>query len=240
MSGSSLAPYVHRAHSAASEEDLLRVIHDALNDPTVYVFGELVDLPRVCALEASHPHVHRIVSAFAFGSIADIPDLFHSLSPFQQLKLRQLTIVSMAFTQKALPYGRLLDVLGLVQVRELEDTIIDAISRGVFKAKIDQKAKCLLIDEAMGRDIRDGEDLEQLIGIVGAWRGRAREVTRALDDETEYAHQRRQQDISHSLHVQRKIQDGLTMIAISEAAAQVGGVEQERVETSKKRMRDYR
>lgn len=240
MRGDTLGPYVTRVHCAVNGEEVLQTLHDALNDPNIYVFGELMDLERVCSLEATHPHVFRILCAFAFGTIADIADLFDTLSPFQQLKLRQLTIVSLSFSQKVLAYDHLLRELRISNVRELEDIIIDGISRGVFRGKMDQKAKSLLIDETIGRDIKNEEDLDKLIGIMGAWRQRAGEVVHSLHEETEFAHQKRLTDLSHSMEVKKKIQDGLNMIAISEAAAEVRGGEERYVETSKKRSREYR
>ena len=240
MRGENLLPYISRVRHADTEEAVLCALNDALEDSNVYVFGELMDLERVCSLEGTQQNVYRIMCAFAFGTISEIEDLFETLSPFQKLKLRQLTIVSLSFSRKVLFYDDLLRELRLSSVRDLEDAVIDAISRGVLKAKMDQKAKSLLIDEAIGRDIKSREDLDKLISIIGAWRQRTGEVICTLQKETEYAHQQRLVDISHTMEFKKKMQDGLNLIAISAAAAEVGGGEERFVETGKKRMREYR
>ena len=54
------------------------------------------------------------------------------------VKLRQLSIVSLAHAQKKVPYATLQHALGISNVRELEDMIIDTIYAGILEGRLDQ------------------------------------------------------------------------------------------------------
>ena len=53
-------------------------------------------------------------------------------------KLRMLTIVSLAHRSKKVSYASLQSELGISNVRELEDLIIDTIYSGLLEGRLDQ------------------------------------------------------------------------------------------------------
>lgn len=143
------------------------LVDQAMNSPNVYVFGELLNMANVQELSKTSelkPHFD-LLSIFAFGTFADFianKQILPPLTDQMATKLRQLTIVSLATRNKHIPYVLLLKELGLNNVRELEDLIIDAVYNGVIVAKLDQRNQKLEVDRCMGRDVRS-EEIPQIL-----------------------------------------------------------------------------
>lgn len=108
---------------------------------------------------------------FAFGVYTDFiaqRTQLPALSDSQLNKLRQMTIVSLASRQKHLPYAVLLSALGLTNVRQLEDLIIEAIYADILQGKLDQKNQTLEVNSAIGRDVKP-EDLANFTTVLTNW-----------------------------------------------------------------------
>ncbi|EFA78846.1 proteasome component region PCI domain-containing protein [Heterostelium album PN500] len=132
------------------------LIEQALNNPAVYVFGELLDMPNIQALQQTEfKSSFDLLNIFAFGTYVDYiknKDSLPALSPQMTNKLRQLTIVYLSTISKVIPYTLLQEQLGIANLRELEDLIIDSIYQNIIRGKLDQKNKHLEIEFAIGRD----------------------------------------------------------------------------------------
>ena len=92
--------------------------------------------------------------------------------------------MSLAETNKLLPYSLLQEELGISTVRELEDLIIEVakcqnfllllcfflqgISSGVALGKLDQKNSHFEVDFVVGRDIRK-IDIGNIVGVLSSW-----------------------------------------------------------------------
>ena len=66
-------------------------------------------------------------------------------------------MVSLAETQKLIPYTTLQTELGLESIREVEDMIIEGISSGIVTGKLDQKNSYFEVDFVIGRDIQPAD-----------------------------------------------------------------------------------
>lgn len=90
------------------------------------------------------------------------------LSPLQAIKLKQLTILTLAkhnrvrhppfpshqsYTHQIIPYHLLLESLHLESVQALEDLVIEAFYQGFLVGKLDQKQSRLEIISCEGRDV---------------------------------------------------------------------------------------
>lgn len=113
---------------------------------------------------------------------------FPSLSDAQSSKLKQLTVVSLASTQKAradtaldqpsstpfgalqvLPYNTLMQQLDIASLRELEDMLItDCIYPGLLDARLDQRQQQLIVFHTYGRDVHP-DKLPLLLEALEAW-----------------------------------------------------------------------
>ncbi|KAI8847184.1 hypothetical protein BC829DRAFT_397005 [Chytridium lagenaria] len=139
-----------------------QLIQDALNAPGVFVFSELLETSNVKELSQNPQYKahYDLLSLFAYGTYEDYKANAHVIPhlTLQQLKkLKQLSIVTLAGSERILSYEKLLQYLDMANVRELEDLIIDAIYQDIIKGKLDQKRGCVEIEYAMGRDLKPGQ-----------------------------------------------------------------------------------
>lgn len=157
------------------------LIKQALESPGVYVFGELLDMPNIIALEGPlnksadydkyGEKVYNTLLLFAYQTYKEYlqhPELYIELTPAQRKKLQHLTIVTLATKSKCLPYQVLLEQLNIKNVRDLEDLIIEAIYADIIHGKLDQKNSQLEVDFAIGRDIRKG-DFSTIVNCLQEW-----------------------------------------------------------------------
>ncbi|KPV73530.1 uncharacterized protein RHOBADRAFT_38090, partial [Rhodotorula graminis WP1] len=154
-------PYLLLAKSARGA-GAANLVSQAVAAPGVYVFGELLDQPSIrdLANHEQHAQQHRLLELFAFGTWADYEanrDNYPALTPDQETKLRHLTVLTLASSQRSIPYALLLSRLSLPDVATLEDLLIAAFYAGVLRGKLDAREQRLEVLSAQGRDVRRDE-----------------------------------------------------------------------------------
>ncbi|KAG2451919.1 hypothetical protein HYH02_003694 [Chlamydomonas schloesseri] len=171
---------------------LTDLIAKATADPAVFGFGELLDVASVKELQGTDlaPH-NALLQLFAYGTWSEYQANASSLPPLneaQTLKLKQLTVASLAATEKVLPYSRLQSALSISGLRELEDFLINhCFYAGVITAgKLDQKQACLQVYDVIGRDVRP-EDLPEITARMARWIASGDELLRAIEARVNYA-----------------------------------------------------
>lgn len=152
---------------------VVHLIREVIEHPQIFVFGELLSLPNVESLGETPEYEPwlRLLQLFAFGTYSDYlssSETLPQLTPAMLTKLRSLTIISLAADSKCIPYSVLLTSLGLTNVRELEDLIIEIIYMKAIEGKMDQKKNSLEIDASIARDIKP-EQLESIAAILTSW-----------------------------------------------------------------------
>ncbi|BDA49446.1 COP9 signalosome complex subunit 7a [Coccomyxa sp. Obi] len=183
--GSKLEGYLLLAKGARGLA-LADLIQKVTAEPGIFTFGELLDVPSVKELENSEASkAHKLLQLFAYGTWSDYKGNASSLPALndqQLLKLRQLTVVSIAENKKSIAYGELLQQLELGNIRELEDLLItDCFHSGIIKGKLDQRAQRLQIHESIARDVRP-EQLQPILDSVATWMGTCNEMAEALEE----------------------------------------------------------
>lgn len=143
---------------------LVALIEQVLNNDKIYLFGELLQMEAVQALRETEfaSHLWRL-EIFAYGTSSEytaakaadpsLPDLNANMTK----KLRELSIVSLARRSKKVSYAKLQSELGINNVRELEDLIIDAMYAGLLDGRLDQANAVLKIRSFIARDVRPQE-----------------------------------------------------------------------------------
>ncbi|KAJ3506258.1 hypothetical protein NLJ89_g6970 [Agrocybe chaxingu] len=162
-----------------------KLIQDATAAPGVFVFSELLELPNIQELGKSEQHQKflSLLQLFAFKTYQDYlqhKDVLPPLNQAQIIKLKHLTIVSLAAERRILPYADLLKALDISSVRELEDLIIDAIYLDLLQGKLDQKEEQLEVTYTAGRDLEPGK-LEQVLAALKGWATTTSAVLTTLD-----------------------------------------------------------
>ncbi|XP_063709886.1 COP9 signalosome complex subunit 7 [Culicoides brevitarsis] len=200
--------YVQLMRKATTAEQTVDVIRQALEATGVHVFGELLHMPNVQALEKSeHAKSYHTLNVFAYGTYRQYlqqKDNLLDLTPVMKKKLQHLTIVSMAIKCKCIPYSSLLDELDIKHVRDLEDLIIEAIYADIIHGKLDQKNKQLEVDNAIGRDIQPG-DVSQICNTLQEWCDSCETVLACIEEQIRRANSEKQKRIKHKDAVDKEI-----------------------------------
>lgn len=170
-SAAALEGFVLLAKSSSGDQ-LVMVLKQIIKHPQIFVFGEILDIPAVQQLEHTpHKPYLDLLKLFAYGVWSDYQSSRASLPPLSEsetVKLKQLSIVTMAGQQRRLPYSLLLSSLSLSTVRSLEDLVISAVYDGLLDGVLNQKESCLEVRSTIGRDIGP-KDVSEMIGQLQQW-----------------------------------------------------------------------
>ena len=182
------------------------LITQVLNKPHVYVFGELLSLQSVRDLQGGEfDKAFQTLQLFAYGTYQDFvaePANYIDLSEAMRTKLRQLSIVTLAATNKIISYAVLRRELELDSVRALEDLIIETIYAGLLVGKLDQKSEVFRIKGTMGRDILP-EKVDTIIEQLLIWKEQCAQLVAAVKSSSDNSVARRQASKIEQDEVQR-------------------------------------
>eukprot|EP00213_Chloropicon_mariensis_P002702 CAMPEP_0197471496 /NCGR_PEP_ID=MMETSP1309-20131121/2434_1 /TAXON_ID=464262 /ORGANISM="Genus nov. species nov., Strain RCC998" /LENGTH=244 /DNA_ID=CAMNT_0043009267 /DNA_START=105 /DNA_END=839 /DNA_ORIENTATION=- len=178
--------------SCSTSAAAMELIRTATAEPGMIAFEELSELPAVRALQDSDSEECRkyfkLLTIFRHGtwstyrsSQSELPEL----SPAQEVKLRQLSLISLAEQKKVLPYSVLQEELQLSQVRDIEDFLIDCMVLGLLNGKLDQKQRHLEVEYSKARDVRNIDDI---ITALENWRDNCDVVMGSIQTELDWAH----------------------------------------------------
>lgn len=198
------------AAATATPPTVAAIIADATAHPHLYTYAALLALPSVQALSTTaHASSLALLRIFAFGTYADVldrggggdgsgdgggggggggaPPALPSLNPAQTLKLRRLTLMSLARGVSRLPYATIASALDLPSTRAVEDVVIGAIYEGLLSGgRLDPRAGVVKVTGCRGRDLTPA-DVAALGRGVAAWRARAGGVLGVLGGEVDRA-----------------------------------------------------
>lgn len=164
-----------------------KLIQDATSAQGVFVFAELLELPNIQELASNEQHApfFSLLQVFSYRTYKDYlanKDSLPQLNQAQIIKLKHLSIVSLAANRRILPYSLLLQELQMPTIRDLEDLIIDAIYLDILRGKLDQKEQQLEIEYTMGRDLEPGK-AEGVLAALQTWASTTASVLSALDNK---------------------------------------------------------
>ncbi|KAI3624103.1 hypothetical protein CBS14141_002531 [Malassezia furfur] len=184
--GTALAPWCAQAQQCADATHAARIVQEATEAPNTSVFGELLAFPAIQALFATGTWLDYVANASTYTQLTEA----------QIVKLRQLTILSMAHRSRVLSYAELQRALGLDTpadsthaTRTLEDLVIDGIYQSFFAGRLDGLAREFHVDQVTARDVpRLGADgsasdaLAPLLAALQTWAQRAERAVHMLDE----------------------------------------------------------
>jgi len=183
-----LEPFLLMAKSAKGAA-AAKLVQDATAAPGVYVFSELLEQRSIQELRKSEQHEPylSLLQLFAYKTYQDYvqyQDRLPQLNAAQTIKLKHLSIVSLAAERRILSYSDLLKALDMPSIRELEDLIIDAIYLDVLRGKLDQSKELFEVEYTMGRDLEPG-GLENILVALQNWAATTSSVLLTLDSKIE-------------------------------------------------------
>lgn len=207
--GAALQTFVHLAKNAKGKAATM-AIQQALSATTVFVFGELLDLPNIQQLAGTEDEKFLdLLKIFAYGTYKDYKANSANLPPLTEMqtkKLKQLTIVSLAASSKVIPYAVLqeeLDISGSLRV--LEDVIIDSIYQGLVQGRIDQHRRTLEVEFAMGRDLKP-EAIDDMINTLTNWSDQSDILLKTIKDQIQHANFMSDQEKKHKEDYTKRVE----------------------------------
>jgi COP9 signalosome complex subunit 7 len=149
--------------------------------------------PPIAALADSPEFAayHRLLQIFSYGTwgtyraaAADDQARLPALSDAQALKLRQLSLLTLARDRANLSYAALQQHLGLGSARELEDLVITAIYAGLVNATLDPARQAVQVASvAPLRDLAPGA-VPDLVAALRLWSAKCSDTLADLDART--------------------------------------------------------
>ncbi|OIW25904.1 hypothetical protein CONLIGDRAFT_511792 [Coniochaeta ligniaria NRRL 30616] len=135
-----LEPFLALTKSANTPRQAADLVTRATSAPNTYLFTELLQSPQIQSLSSSpeyssHLTLLQIFSHDTYTTYTSTPNL-PALSPQQTLKLRQLSLLTLA-KDRVLSYSSLVSKLGLSSPRELEDLVTSSIYASLINATLD-------------------------------------------------------------------------------------------------------
>ncbi|EPS57340.1 hypothetical protein M569_17478, partial [Genlisea aurea] len=125
----------------------------------------------------------------------------------QVLKLKQLTVLTLAETNKVLPYDTLMRELDVTNVRELEDFLInDCMYVGIVKGKLDQLRRCFELQFSAGRDLQPGQ-LSNMIKTLANWQLASENLLLSIQEKIKWADSMSEFDAKHKKEIDDRVDE---------------------------------
>ncbi|KAK6162650.1 hypothetical protein DH2020_002491 [Rehmannia glutinosa] len=142
------------------------------------------------------------------GSHSDcVASRLPQLVPDQVLKLKQLTLLTLAEANKVLPYDTLMQELDVTNVRELEDFLInDCMYVGIVRGKLDQLRRCFEVQFAAGRDLRPGQ-LGSMIQTLANWLSTSESLLVSIQEKIKWADTMSEVDKKHRKELDERVEE---------------------------------
>ncbi|KAG2320418.1 hypothetical protein Bca52824_013631 [Brassica carinata] len=192
--------------------------------PCLFAFSEILALLNVAQLEGiTHSVCPDVLCLFAHGTWGDYkcsPSRIPPLSPDQVLKPKQLTLLTLAESNKVLPYDTLMVELVVTNVRQLEDFLINEcmyahdtdfvdklnIFHGIVRRKLDQLKRCFEVPFAAGRDLRPGQLGDMLLALSN-WLNTSENLLGSIQDMLKWADNMSEMDKKHRKEAEEGVEE---------------------------------
>ncbi|KAA8515850.1 hypothetical protein F0562_019029 [Nyssa sinensis] len=203
--------YFVKQTSTLSGSSLANVVIEATSHPSLFAFSEILSVPNVLELQGTENSVYLdLLRLFAHGTWSDYKSNaghLPQLVPDQILKLKQLTVLTLAETNKVLPYDVLMQELDVTNVRELEDFLInECMYVGIVRGKLDQSRRCFEVQFAAGRDLRPGQ-LGSMIQTLTNWMATTDNLLISIQEKIKWADSMSELDKKHGKEVEDRVEE---------------------------------
>ncbi|WMV11178.1 hypothetical protein MTR67_004563 [Solanum verrucosum] len=165
----------------------------------------------ILVLEGTENSVYLdLLRLFAHGTWSDYKSIAGRLPQLvsaQALKLKQLTVLTLADTSKVLPYDQLMQELDVTNVRELEDFLInECMYVGIVRGKLDQLKRCFEVQFAAGRDLRPGQ-LGNMLRTLTDWLTTSDNLLVSIQEKIKWADTMSESDRKHRKEVEERVDE---------------------------------
>ncbi|RDW87707.1 hypothetical protein BP5796_03401 [Coleophoma crateriformis] len=210
-----LEPFLALTKSASSPLAAADLITRATSHANTFIFSELLQAPQIQALGSSADHggFLTLLKIFSYGTYQDYRNTagLPKLNEQQTLKLRQLSLLSLAKTPSALTYQNLLEALSLETTRELEDLVISAIYAGLVSGTLDPYHQFVSVSSVAPLRDLPPNSIPSMLSTLSAWSNRCVSTLQDLESQIlrikAEALQRHKEEAEWEAHVEELIKE---------------------------------
>ncbi|KAL6183467.1 hypothetical protein ACLB2K_044878 [Fragaria x ananassa] len=197
--------------STLQGSSLVSLIVQVTSHNSLFAFSEILAVPNVLQLQGTEYAIYiDMLRLFAHGTWSDYKSnasLLPPLVPDQIIKLKQLTVLSLAETNKVLSYDQLLEQLDLSNVRELEDFLInECMYMGIIRGKLDHLKRSVEVQFAAGRDLKPGQ-LGNIIDSLTDWLATTDNVLVTIEEKIKWADKKCELNATHQKEVKDRVEE---------------------------------
>lgn len=205
-----LQPFLALHKSATSPIAAADLVTRATSAPNTYLFSELLHTPAVQSLASSPDHgpFLTLLQIFSYGTYADYRSTsgLPKLSDAQTLKLRQLSLLTLARDRRNLTYEKLAANLELASPRDLENLVVTAVYAGLLDATLDPHRQVVQVNSiAPLRDLAPGA-IPPIMDKLGAWSDRCGSTLAELEAEIQTIRNKATQRQKLQEHNEKEVQ----------------------------------
>ncbi|XP_077235324.1 COP9 signalosome complex subunit 7-like isoform X2 [Tasmannia lanceolata] len=192
-------------------DSLANLIIEATSHSSLFAFSEILSVPNVVELQGTEYSIFLdVLRLFAHGTWSDYKSnagCLPTLVPDQVRKLKQLSVLTLAETNKVLPYDQLMQELDVANVRELEDFLInECMYAGIVRGKLDQLRRYFEVQFAAGRDLRPGQ-LSSMLQTLTTWLNTSDNLLISIQEKIKWADTMSELDKKHRKEIEDKVED---------------------------------
>ncbi|XP_051122521.1 COP9 signalosome complex subunit 7-like isoform X2 [Andrographis paniculata] len=203
--------YFVKQASALKGSALSSLVVEATSHPSLFAFSEILSVPNFLELEGTEHSIFldllRLFAHETWSEYKHIANRLPKLVPDQVLKLKQLSVLTLAETSKVLPYDTLMQELDVTNVRELEDFLInDCMYVGIVRGKLDQLRRCFEVQFAAGRDLRPGQ-MGGLIQTLATWLSTSEDLLVSVQEKIKWADSMNEIVKKHKKENEERVED---------------------------------
>ncbi|KEG12575.1 COP9 signalosome complex subunit 7, variant [Trypanosoma grayi] len=155
--------YAHLVGASTSAANTARLAEEAIKEPHIFFYSSLLRLPSVQALRsnASFAWIVQVMDVLCYGMVDALHGLPGSvqqhLTPLVYRKASKLSVLSLCVRDGVSGVLRIRDVQATIEAAtpsEAEELLIDMMSDGLLRGRIDQRGGVVVLQEFAAREVR--------------------------------------------------------------------------------------
>ncbi|OTA68506.1 hypothetical protein K449DRAFT_429363 [Hypoxylon sp. EC38] len=186
-----LEPYLALTKSATAPRAAADLITQATSNPNTYVFAELLQAPQIQNLVQSPEYAPylSLLEIFSYGTFAGYTQALSTtpslpkLNDAQALKLRQLSLLTLARDPHNLSYTALQQALSLSDARAVEDLVISAIYAGLISAQLDPRHQTIHVSGVSPLRDLEPNSIPPTLAALRSWSRRCTDTLADLESQ---------------------------------------------------------
>ncbi|ORC91837.1 COP9 signalosome complex subunit 7, variant [Trypanosoma theileri] len=171
---STVQEYAHLITASSNNSDVAKLAEDALKAPHIFFFASLLRLPALQALrsDAAHAWIVQVMSVLCHGGVRELRQLpsevLQHVTPQLHRKACKLSVLALCANGGPLRLCDVRDITAVATPGDAEALLVDMMSDGLLRGRIDQRGGVLVLQEFAARDV-PREDVAMMRERLEKW-----------------------------------------------------------------------